>query len=143
MLRAALAGLAFVALPLSATAQELPKAEKHANVKWYRIVHVDFKPGKADDALKIVYAHFVPAANAAGLEPARILEHETGEWDVTYIFPLSEGPTVLEWDVTPNGEKFWAELAKKEGGADKALAVFAEYADMVARAESQIVRERG
>ncbi len=61
---------------------------------------------------------------------------------MTYIFPIPEGPSALEWDVTPNGEKFWAQLAKREGGADKATAGFGEYIETVARAESDIVLER-
>lgn len=84
-----------------AVAQEVSEPSKHEG-DWYRLVHVDYKPGKTNDALKIVAEHFAPAsATAETPGPVMSLVHESGPWDVTWLWHLSGGPADLEWNVTP------------------------------------------
>ncbi|HYK83174.1 MAG TPA: hypothetical protein VEU55_08535 [Gemmatimonadales bacterium] len=142
MFRTPLAALTLLAtLAFTATAQELPKAKKWTNVRWYRVTDYTFKPGKRAEALKIAYEHLVPALKAAGVEVSRTLEHTSGEWDITVIGPM-DGPGDLEYEVTPRTEKYRAALARLEGGADKAQQVLDRIVGMIDRAQSVIVMER-
>ena len=84
-----------------------------------------------------------PTAPQAQLPPVRIFEYATGgEWDVSLFFPLPEGPSSLEWEMSPDEEKWMEALASRNGGAEKALAIINEYKSMIARSETQLVRER-
>lgn len=123
-----------------AGAQEAPEPSKHEG-DWYRLVHVDFKPGKTDDALKIIAEQFAPAGAAAGTPgPVMSLVHESGPWNVTWVWHLSGGPGDLEWDVSPNNLKWMAALAEQEGGMDQARQALSQYTDLVASSTSFIVR---
>ena len=123
-----------------AGAQEAPEPSKHKG-DWYVLLHVDFKAGKADDALKAIREHFAPAAAAAGTPgPVMFLVHESGPWDATSIWHLSGGPGDLEWDVSPNNLKWMAALAEQEGGMDQARQVLSQYSDLIASSTSFIVR---
>ncbi len=123
-----------------AVAQEVSEPSKHEG-DWYRLVHVDYKPGKTNDALKIVSEHFAPAsATAETPGPVMSLVHESGPWDVTWLWHLSGGPADLEWNVTPTQAKWMAAFAKQEGGREKALELLGQYTDLVASSTSYIVR---
>ena len=124
-----------------ANAQELPKAAKYENVNWYQVEYFKFKPGKADDALNIIYDHFVPADKAAGRE---IINFDTriGEWHHVAYFPMEDGASGLAWKVAPKDEKWWAALAKQLGGATKALELLAKWGELVAETKSEIVMRR-
>jgi len=124
-----------------ANAQELPKAAKYENVTWYQVVYIKFKPVKADDALKIIYDHFVPADKASGREIINF-DTRTGEWDHVVYFPMEDGASGLAWKVAPKGEKWWAELAKQLGGAKKAQDLLAKFYELVADRKSEIVMRR-
>ncbi len=129
-------------LPISGRAQEMPTASKWSDVEWYRVTHVAFKAGHRNDALNIIREHFAPAGEEAGTPPPVMsLEHETGQWDLTTIWHMS-GPSEMEWGLTPNGEKWWAAFATREGGIEKARQIWRDYLDMIARSTSYITRER-
>ncbi len=128
-------------LPIGGRAQELPTASKWTDVEWYRVVHIDFKSGQRGTALDIIRDHFVPASEEAGTpEPVMSLQHETGQWDLTNIWHMS-GPSEMEWDFTPRGEKWWAAFAKREGGIEKARQIWSDYQDMIAQQTSYITRQ--
>ena len=130
-------------LLLGQTADEAPKAKKYSNVKWHSISNVDYFPNQRKEAVKIVFEEFLPALEAAGLERPLILEYATGgEWDLTVVFPMTGGPSDLEWEVHPEDVKWLDELAKRQGGADKAEELVAKYVAMIKRYESNIVRQR-
>ncbi len=93
-------------------AQELPKAKKYEGVKWYGAVYWKWKPGKAQEGSKIVHDHLLPVVKTLGLKQLHF-HFSTGEWSGVRYIPLDEGPSLLEWQVSPNTEKFWAELAKQ------------------------------
>jgi hypothetical protein len=143
MLRALIAGLALtVSLALGASAQELPKAKKFDNVRWYGILSVEFKPDKLEQGSDIVYKHFAPAGEAAGMREVRVLQPIGGKWDMLVFFPMQGGPADLEWEVSPQDEKFWAALAGREGGSDKAFEIFGKYMESIADSDYQIAFER-
>ncbi len=138
----ALFTFAFVLMVIPfANAQELPKAAKYENVTWYQVVSIKFKPGKTGDALKIIYDHFVPADKASGRQYMNF-DMRTGEWHHVVYFPMEDGASGLAWKVSPNGEKWWTELAKQLGGAKEAQDLWAKYLELVADSKSEIVMQR-
>lgn len=129
---AAAASLCLTA-PLAAQ-EEAPKAEKHENVTWYAVTQIDFKPGKADAAKKIIREHYVPASEQAGTPgPVMALEHQTGEWDMTVIWHMKRGPGELEWKNTPEGAKWQAKFVEMAGGPEKAREIGEAFSSYIAR----------
>jgi hypothetical protein len=122
-------------------AQEAPAPKKFENVNWYWMANVKFKPGKLDDALKIINEHFAPAGNAVGMTGVRMLHHTGGEWDLTLLFPSAEGPRSLEWAMSPDDVKWMTEMARREKGMANVTALLNRYSDLVAREEGILVRE--
>ena len=140
-----------VGLSLVAAAQQSPspstpsefKPRKIADASWYEIRNVEFKPGKQDEALKIINEVFEPAAQSAGLPMPVRYYHIDGAWDMTSVFPMEGGLDELNWEVHPNAEKWINALAQQCGGMDKAKATREQYLACVARAESTIVYRKG
>ncbi len=120
-------------------AQELPKAKKYSNVKWYSVSYWKWKPGEAQEASRIIHEHLLPVGKALGRKPIHF-HFSSGEWSVVHYFPLDEGPSALEWQVSPDNEKFWVELTKREGGKGKALEVLKKLNELVADVKYDIAR---
>lgn len=137
---AALLVLISATVPLGA--QETPGAKKHENSSWFWMENVKFKPGKMEDAMKVISEHFAPAGDAVGMKGVRVLHHLGGQWDLTIVFPMAEGPRALEWAVSPDDAKWMGELARRQKGMGNAMALLARYSDMVARQESTLIREQ-
>ena len=130
-------GFMFVALPV-AVAQELPKAAKHENVKWYTVTYVKFVTSKAEDAQKLLTDYFIPADKASGRDVINF-DTKVGEWDHIAFFPIEGGVAGLEWSVAPNEEKWWSALAKLAGSAAKAQALMDQYNESIAYSKSEVV----
>jgi len=127
----------------SGLAQELPQPQKHEKPRWYRIVRTQFKYGKAWEARQIITDHLRPATVASGTgEPAMEFHNQTGPWDETVIWAMPEGPAEMEWALSPDFTKWFAALAKLEGGTDKAWAVLGKYTDLIEREETDLALER-
>jgi hypothetical protein len=136
ILAAAIACL--LTIPSSAEAQE---AEKWEGVNWYRIVHVDFHNGKSGDARRIIEDHYMPAGEEAGTPtPVMLLWNQTGEWDLTIIWHMKDGPASMEWRRSPDNVKWWKTFVEREGGEEAAQAIQEEYSGLVARSSSDIAR---
>ncbi len=144
MRRAIIASVAVIGLlGLAPAAQDGATPTKYTNVNWYSITNVDYYPNKAKDALKIVYDHFVPAAQTAGMDGLRLFEYATGgEWDLTVIFPMKEGPAEMEWENSPEDVAWMKAIAEKLGGMAEFEELMGEYLSMVKRYDRHIARER-
>jgi hypothetical protein len=144
-MRRVLRSAAFVLLISPAVAllaaQEAFAPKKHENVNWFWMTNVKFKPGKIDEALKIINERFAPAGSAVGMTGVRTLYHTGGEWDLTLLFPAAEGPRSLEWALSPEDAKWMGEMAKREKGMANVTALLSRYSDLVAREEGILVRE--
>jgi len=126
------------AIPSGLDAQE---AEKWDDVDWYRIVQVDFHNGKAGDARRTIEEHFMPAGREAGTPtPVMMLWNVTGEWDLTIIWHMQDGPASMEWRRSPDNVKWWKKFMEREGGEEAAEKIQSEYASLVARSTSTIAR---
>jgi hypothetical protein len=136
-----LLALALVGLFAVPTRTEAQEVEKWDGVNWYRIVHVDFHNGKTGEARRIIEEHFMPAADDAGTAgPDMLLWHETGEWDLTIIWRMKEGPASMEWRRSPDNVKWWKSFSELEGGDEAAELIQKEYSALIARSTSSIAR---
>ena len=115
----------------------LPTVSKRENVSYTGVLYIDFKPGKREAAVSLIYDHFLPASNAGG-GGFFVVEYLTGSVDVAVVFPMPGGPGQLEWACTQNCEGFWKALAEQEGGEEAALALFQEYLSYVDSSDYRI-----
>lgn len=118
--------------------QDMPKAHKMENTSWHEVVLIDFKPGKAGEAMDIIDNHFVKAAEKAGNPgPEMELVMETGNWDMLLVWNM-DSPSEMEWDVSPEGEKFMKALSEQEGSWKKAQELFDKYQSLIDESTSYI-----
>lgn len=116
-----------------------PKPEKYSDVVWHKVSVVDYKPGKAEEAKKIV-AKFQSAAAAAGT-PVPV-EHwfDTGKYDIMVIWELQDSPADLEWIWSPDGVKWWNALVAQEGSEEAAQKIQDDYNSLIASSTTNISR---
>lgn len=124
-----------------AAQEEVPQPMKYENVAWYEIVQIDFKPGKAGDAMEIIEKYFEPAAEEAGTPtPEMALRHQTGEWDLTVIWHMKRGPAGMEWKTTPEGIAWQKKFVELAGGEERADEIGDEFDSYIARENVTIAR---
>lgn len=116
-----------------------PKPEKYNDVVWHKVSVVDYKPGKVEEAKKII-AKFQSAAIAAGT-PVPV-EHwfETGKYDLMEIWELKDGSADLEWNWSPEEVKWWKALVAQEGSEEAAQKVRNDYNSLIASSTTNIAR---
>jgi uncharacterized protein (TIGR02246 family) len=123
--------------------QELPQPQKHEKARWFRIVRTKYKYGKTWEARQIIREHLVRATETSGAAaPVMEFHHQTGPWDETVIWAMPEGAAEMEWALHPEFTKWFASLAKLEGGADKAWALLGRYSDLVEKEETELALQR-
>ena len=115
---------------LTAWAQELPTASKMENQQWHEVVLIKYEAGKTGEALGIIRDHFEKAGKKAGVPGPKMFVMRTGDWDVMLVWDMDD-VSEMNWQVSPEGEKWWKALAEQEGGADKAMEVWQKYIDLV------------
>ena len=127
--------------PNPLAAQDDAQPTKWTGVEWYTITNVDFVNGKQDEALKIIREHFLPASDAAGTpKPQMILMNATGEWDMTIVWKMQEGPAGMEWRRSPDNVKWWKAAVARAGSEEAAEQLGEEYGSYVQRSSSTIMR---
>ena len=122
----------------SQSPNEPVKATKYKNIKWYMVVQIAIKPGKRDEFLGIVKKYFEPAAKVVGSGPVMVLEHETGPWDITTVWPMKNGLTTLQWKESPDDVAWYKELVKMAGSEAKAKELRKKYESDIARGTSYL-----
>lgn len=122
--------------------QDLPKAKKMENTVWHSVVMVDYKPGKTGEALGIIRNHFMKAGEKSGTPgPSQMLEMRSGDWDLMLVWDMDD-ISDMNWEVSPENEKWWKALADQEGGNDKAMEVWQKYMDTIERSTSYIATSK-
>ena len=116
---------------------EVPKAKKLENHSWHQVVMIKFKPGTMSDAKKIIKDHFMKAGITSKLPGPQMMDFKTGEWDMMMVWTMN-GIEDMDWEITPDDEKWWAAMIKQEGSMDKAMAVMKKYLGMVERSTSYL-----
>ncbi len=117
--------------------QDTLKAKKMEGHTWHQVVMVKFKPGTMDKAHKMIHEHFEKAGMDAELEGPQIIQFHTGEWDMMFVWTM-DSINEMDWEITPDDEKWWAQMAEQEGGMDKAMEVMQQYLDMVQNSTSYL-----
>ncbi len=112
------------ALPNGVSAQD--EIQKRENVDYFRVVHLNFKPGHNADAWAILYEKIAPAVEATGRDFIA-LDWESGPWDSTIYILLEEGYGTLEYAASPQSAAFRASLAEQEGGEEAGQKVWDEW----------------
>lgn len=135
----AIAAAVFAVLPVAAE-EEVPQAKKHDSLKWYYLVHVQFEPGKMDEAIKIIKEHYTPAAEAAEVNMPKFFLCNSGKWDMVYLYHLDAGISELEWEISPSDAKWYAAFAAQEGGMEAAEKVFEKYDALIKDWDAELVR---
>ena len=130
--------VAFLGTALFAQSEE-PAPKKH-DATWHRAVLVDFKPGKVDEAKKII-SKFESAGATAGTPGPQQYWFETGSYDMLLIWDFKGGPSDLEWSWSPDGVKWWNAFVAQEGSEDAANKVQDDYNALIAGSTSQILRK--
>ncbi len=103
------------ALPNVASAQE--ENQKRENVDYFRVIHLNFKPGHNTDAWAILYDKIGPAVRATGRDFI-VLDWESGPWDSSLYIRLDDGYGTLEYASSPQFAELQAALAEQEGGEE-------------------------
>ena len=132
-LSAAILGLALA--PVSAVAQE--EITKRENVDYYRVVHLNFKPGHNTEAWAIMYTKIGPAVRSMGRQFVA-LDWDSGPWDSSLYIRMDEGYGTLEYAQSPQNAAFMAALAELEGSAEAAQAVMDEWTSHIASSSTAI-----
>lgn len=112
------------ALPNVVSAQD--EIQKRENVDYFRVIHLNFKPGHNTDAWAILYGKIDTAVRASGRDFIA-LDWESGPWDSTLYIRLEEGYGTLEYAASPQYAAFRASLAEQEGGEEAGQKVWDEW----------------
>lgn len=111
-------------MPNVASAQD--EIQKRENVDYYRVIHLNFKPGYNTDAWAILYGKIATAVRATGRDFVA-LDWESGPWDTTIYIRQEEGYGTLEYALSPQSAAFRASLAEQEGGEEAGQKVWDEW----------------
>jgi len=126
-----------VMITVSGYAQETPEAKKMEGHTWHQVVMVKFKPGTMSDAKEIIKDHFMQAGIESGVPGPEIMEFRTGKWDLMFVWEM-DAITDMNWEVSPEDEKWWAAMAEQEGSMEKAEKLMEKYVGMVDEATSYL-----
>jgi len=121
-------------------AQEVVKPEKYVNVTWHRVELVNFKPGQVSRAKEIM-TQYQTAGDAANLKGPERYWMETGEYDLMLVWTMEGGPSDLEWDRSPNGIKWRAQIIKQLGSEEALRKLQQEYSGLISNSTSYISRK--
>jgi hypothetical protein len=120
----AAAAVGLFSLPNAVSAQD--EIQKRENVDYYRVIHLNFKPGHNTDAWAILYGKIATAVRATGRDFIA-LDWESGPWDTTLYIRLEEGYGTQEYAGSPQTAAFRAALAEQESGAEAGQKVWDEW----------------
>ena len=121
-------------------AQNEVKPAKFENVTWHRVVLVNFKSGKVGRAKEIIKT-YKAAGNAAGLKNPQTYWLMSGEYDMMTVWTMEGGLSDMEWDVSPDGIKWRAEMVKKLGSEEAVQKLQQEFQDLRLSSTSYIARK--
>jgi hypothetical protein len=127
----------FTSLLNVASAQEEP--QKRENVRYYRVVHLNFKPGHNDAAWEILYGKIAPAVESTGRNFVA-LDWESGPWDSTIYIALEDGYGTLEYAQSPQSAAFRAALNEQEGGEEAGQKVWDEWMSLRHRKKAPLTK---
>ncbi len=138
MRRIILIVLALVLVVSVRTSAQLPTAQKWTDVEWYSLINWQFTAAAVDTAMTLFFGTGLPALKES-FPGIRCFRHVTGEWHVTCIAPMPEGPSWLEWEMPPEFVDYITRIFEREGEA--AMDIAETFNNAVARQTLTIVLE--
>lgn len=121
-------------------AQNDVQSKKYENVTWHRVVLLDIKAGKMGRAMEIIEI-YKAASTAAGLKNPQTYWLMSGEYNIMTVWTMEGGFSDMEWDTSPNGIKWRAELVKKLGSEEAVLELQHEFQSLQQGSTSYIARK--
>ncbi|WP_128892396.1 hypothetical protein [Erythrobacter sp. HKB08] len=112
-------------------------APELAEVDWYRVMMIKWKPGKAGRAHEMI-DQFRKVDEALGLSGGVDIHMNTGEWDSIVALPMRQGIAAMGWKENPEGKKWDDELARQLGGKEKVEEMWKEFDSLIARQQRHI-----
>lgn len=122
-------------------AQETMKAKKMEGHTWHQVVMVKFEPGTMDKAMKLIDEHFAKAGMDAGLPGPKVMTFKTGEWDMMFVWNM-DAISDMDWEISPDDEKWWAQMVKQEGSEEQAMNVWQEYLGYIENSTSYLATSK-
>jgi len=104
-------------------------------VTWNRIYLYDFKASKADRATEILGEHLIPVYQEVDVQAPKVVELQTGPWDVMIVATLPDGPSELTWQTAPEELELQQAFAE-ELGEEEAPKILEEYGQAIVRETS-------
>ncbi|HMB63669.1 MAG TPA: hypothetical protein VKN36_11390 [Eudoraea sp.] len=118
-------------------------AKKYENPQWYNIVHIDYLPGKFNEARTIIADYFIKANEKSGTNgPTMVLELNSGPYDIMAVWHMEEGIESMNWEMSPDNVKWRKALNEIAGTAEKAGEIMRQYQSCIASTSNQIARLR-
>ncbi len=130
--------LALVLVVSVRTSAQLPTAQKWTDVEWYNVISWQFTVAEADAQMTILFDTAMPVLKES-FPGIRCFRHVTGEWDVTCIFPMPEGPAWLEWETPPELVDYITGVFELLG--EEAVGIGERFTNALVRQTSTIVLE--
>ena len=122
-------------VPAPTWAQEQPQPQRYEDVTWNRIYLYDFKATEEERAMEILGKHLIPVYQEVDVQAPKVVELQTGPWDVMIVATLPDGPSELTWRTAPE-ELDLQQAFAEELGEDKAPKILEEYGQAIARETS-------
>jgi hypothetical protein len=116
---------------------EACSAKQGQQSQCYLVVSLKFKADADQEARKIVAEHFTPVDRALHRKML-CFDFHLGEWDFVVYLPIDNDGCEAGW--LPDGmSTVWRkEFYRREGGREKAQAVWKRYTDLVERHKTEI-----
>ncbi len=132
-----------LAITFDAVAQDMPEAKKMEGHTWHQVVMIKFKPGMVDSAAKIIDDHFMKAGMEmeSDMPGPQIMRLRSGEWDMLMVWTM-KGIEDMNWETSPDDAKWMAQMAKQEGGMDKAMKLMKSYVSLIDNSTSYLATTR-
>ncbi|MXO85096.1 hypothetical protein GRI38_03525 [Altererythrobacter aurantiacus] len=124
------AAVAFAATSMTPAAFAQDADPALAELDWYRVSMIKWKPGKGERAHEIIEM-FEKVDTALGLDGVIDLHMATGDYDSIVAFPMRQGIAAMGWAENPESAKWEAEFARQVGGEDTAEAIWDEFNSLI------------
>lgn len=113
----------------------LPEPKRYEDVTWNTVYLYAFKAEKEGRAMEILGNHLLPAYEEASVPAPRVVELQTGPWDVMIVSEMEDGPSEMSWQVSPEQPKIQKAMQQMLG-KEKAAEITSEYGSAIARSTS-------
>lgn len=115
-----------------------PAAQVRKNAKYFLAVYFDYKPGKVNEAFRLIEKYFIPVDETA---ERFVIQFRpiTGTWDEIAFFPLKNGPDALAWSPTPSDAAWNAVFVEQVGSQQRVDEIWRQFQSLVLKTKTELV----